>query len=267
MTESTGKSTEQIRTEWTLGSYPTLERSFMDVAADLVDAVGIRQGERVLDVACGPGAVAITAHRRGGDVTGVDITPAMLELARQRAAVLDGDVEWREGDGADLPVADGAVDVTLSSLGHMFVPDPAAAGAELVRTTRPGGRIGFTAWTPGSAIDEMVTTLVEHLPPRGDAPPPPHLWGDPDVVRDRLGDGVTDLQFERCVTAYPALSPAHFWDEMARDSGLILLALDHVDDDHRPALDEAESDALEPFFVREDNAMELEYLRVTGVVG
>lgn len=266
MTETTDKSHEQIVTEWTLGSYPSVGRSFMDVAAALVDAVGVRPGARVLDVACGTGTVAITAHRRGGDVTGVDITPAMLQRARERAAVIDADVDWREGDAANLPVDDDEFDVTLSSLGHMFVSDPTAAGTELVRPTRSGGRVGFTAWTPGSAIDEMVTTLLEYLPSRPDAPPSPHLWGNPDDVRDRLGDAVGHLQFEHAVTAYPALSPDHFWEAMKRDSGPIVVALDHVDDADRPALDEAVNDALGPFFSEADNAMELEYLLATGPV-
>ena len=266
MTEPTQKSAERIRTEWTLGTYPNLARAFMDIAAVLVDGVGVEPGERVLDVACGTGNAAVTAHRRGGDVTGVDITPAMLERAREHASVLDADVDWREADAADLPFEDDAFDVTLSCLGHMFVTDPGAAGTELVRVTRPGGRIGFTSWTLGSAIDEMVDTLVEYLPPRSDAPPSPHRWGDPDTVRERLGDSVEDLRFETHVSNYPALSPAHFWEGMAADSGAVLLALDHVDESERAALDAAMAGTLDPFYSEADNAMELEYQLVTATV-
>lgn len=127
---------EQTQQEWTLGSYPNLAAVFMPIAARLVDAAAVGPNDRVLDVACGTGNVALTASRRGADVTGVDITPAMLEEAREQAAVTGADIKWQEGDAAALPFRDDTFDVTLSCLGHMFVPDPDAAGSELVRVTR-----------------------------------------------------------------------------------------------------------------------------------
>lgn len=263
---ATQPSKEQIQKEWTIGSYPTLARTFLATAGRLVRAADVGPGDRVLDVACGTGNVALTAHRRGADVTGLDITPAMLKLAREQAAVVDADVDWHEGDAGALPFEDDAFDVTLSCLGHMFAADETAAGTELVRVTKPGGRIGYVAWTPESAVAALLGTVAEFLPSDPDPSPPPVLWADPDTVRGRFGDAVTDLRFETNVVRYPALSPAHFWASMIEDSGPIILALEAVVESDRPALEAAAVESLEPFFVADDNAIELEYRLVTATV-
>lgn len=218
----------------------------------------------MLDVACGTGNVAITAYRRGAVVTGVDITPAMLDLARERAAVIDADIDWREGDGAALPVEDDTFDVTLSCFGHMFVPDADAAATELASVTSPGGRIAFVSWTPESAITSILQTLSEFLPAREDSTPPPVLWGDPDTVRDRFGDLAEGFRFETGVVRYPALSPAHFRDSMTTDSGAIILALEAVDEAEASILREAEIESLGRYFSDAHNAVELEYRLVTA---
>lgn len=267
MTDTTTNPTEQIRTEWTLGSYPVLAQTFLPLAARLVDAADVRRDDRLLDVACGTGNAALTASRRGATVTGIDITPAMLEQAREQADVIDADVTWQEADATDLPFPADAFDVTLSCLGHMFAEDPTAAGAELLRVTRPGGTVAFTAWTPGSAIDEMLTALVATLPPRPDAPPSPHLWGDPTVVADRFDGRVSDLDFEHGTLAYPALSPAHFWHTMTVVAGPVVAALETVAEADRPGLDEAVVEAVEPFFDGQRNAVDLAHCTVTATVG
>ena len=188
----------------------------------------------------------------------------MLDMAGEQAAVIDADIEWREGDAAALQFEDDAFDVTLSCLGHMFAPDADAAATELVRVTRPGGRIAFTAWSPTSGIAAMMKTLAEHLPPQPDASPPPFLWGDSDTVRDRFGDRVEDLTFETGFVRYPALSPAHFWESMVTDSGPILLALEAIEEEDVARLREEEIESLDPYFSDADNAIELEYRLVTA---
>ena len=264
MTNPIPHSRERIHEEWTIGSYPTLARAFLAMAARLVDAA-VEPGDRVLDVACGTGNVALTAHRRSADVTAVDITPAMLGAARERAAVIDADLDWHEGDAAALPFDDDAFDVTLSCLGHMFAHDADAAASELVRVTRPGGRIAFTSWTPRSGVAAMMKVLSDHLPSPPDSPPP-FRWGDPDAVRDRFGRRVEGLRFETGTVRYPALSPAHFWESMATDSGAIILLVEDVDEAERPALRREEIETLAAHFSDADNAMELEYRLVTASV-
>jgi SAM-dependent methyltransferase len=265
MTEQSQKSNDQIREEWTIGSYPTLASEFLPLAAELVDSADVGPGDRVLDVACGTGNVALTAHRRGAEVTGVDITPAMLEMARERSATIDADVEWREGDATALPFDDDSFDVTLSCLGHMFAEDPEAAGSELLRVTEPGGRVAYISWTLEGALTAMLRALVEYLPSPPETPPPA-LWGDPDTVRDRIGDRVEDLRFETGTNRYSALSPSHFWSSLRRDSGAVQLMVDEVDEEDLPSLHEAAVEAIEPFFDDERNEMQLEYRLVTGTI-
>lgn len=249
-----------------MGSYPSVGRVFLTMAAELVDAGGVAPNDRVLDVACGTGNVALTAFRRGARVTGVDLTPAMLETARERAAVIDADVDWREGDAAALPSGDDAFDVTLSSLGHMFAHDATATASELVRVTASEGTVAFTSWTPTSGFAALMRVLSEFRPPQADPPPPPVLWGDPETVRERLGDLVEDLRFETGVVRYPALSPAHFWEGMTADSGPIIAALEDVDGGTRAAIREAVVESLDDHFSDAANAVELEYQLVTATV-
>ena len=266
MTKSTPNSKEQTQKEWSLGAYPILAHTFLPLAARVVDAAGVGPGDRVLDVACGTGNVALTAFRRGANVTGVDITPVMLDMAREQARVIDANIDWREGDAAALPFGDDAFDVTLSCLGHMFAPDAEATATELVRVTSTGGRVAFTSWTPESAIAAMMKVLSDFLPPEPDPSPPPVLWGDPDTVRDRFRERVEALRFETDVVRYPAVSPAHFWESMTTDSGPIIVALESVDERKAADLREQVIKALAPSFSDADNAVELEYRLVRATI-
>ncbi len=259
------QSNAKVREEWSGGSYPTLAKTFLPMAAELVAAASVKPPDRVLDVACGTGNVALTAYRRGANVTGVDITPAMLDMARERAAVIDADIDWQNGDAAALPLKGDTFDVTLSCLGHMFAADADAAATELVRVTKPGGRIAFTSWTPESGIAAMMTVLSEYLPPQPDTLPP-FLWGDPDTVRDRLGARVEELRFETGVVRYPIVSPTYFWESMTTDSGPIILALESVEEEALSALREEVIETLAPYFSSADNAIELEFGLVAATV-
>ena len=178
-------------------------------AASLVDFAEIHAGESVLDVACGTGVVAVTAARRGACVRGLDLSPALLEDARRNAAVIGADIEFLEGDAEALPYADASFDVVLSQFGHMFAPRPEIAIAEMLRVLKPGGRIAFSTWPPELVIGRMFALTGTYLPaPPGVAPPP--AWGEPTVVRQRLGEAVRDLRFQRDEMSIPALSPQHY---------------------------------------------------------
>lgn len=124
----------------------------------------------------------------------------------------------------------------------MTLPD--AAGSELVRVTRPGGRIAYASWTPDSGIAAMMRVLSEYVPPEPNPSPPPVLWGDPGTVRERFGNRVEDIGFETATVMYPALSPAHFWHEMTIVSGVIMLAAEAVPDANREAMYNVVSAAL-----------------------
>ncbi len=181
-------------------------------AAELVRFAGVASGEKVLDVGCGSGVVAVTAACLGARVSGLDLTPALLERARQNASMAHIEIDFTEGDAEALPYADGTFDVVLSQFGHIFAPRPEVALAEMLRVLRPGGRIAFSTWPPEHGTGQMFALLARYMPPPpagAPAPAPPILWGDPGVVRTRLGDAVTDLRFGRGVMLSQALSPGH----------------------------------------------------------
>ena len=253
-------STEHVKRVWTIGSYPDIGETFLSMAAHVVDAASVDADDRVLDVACGTGNVAITAARRGASVTGLDITPAMLEDARENATLAGvEDVHWEQGDATNTPFEADTFDVTLSCVGHMFAQPPDAAAIELLRVTKPGGRIAFTSWTPSSVVPALATVLQEYLPPDPDAPAPPYLWGDSDVVHDRLGEGVADVTFETGVVEQRSLSPAHVWEQVRTKSGMFIVALENIDEDAYPALRADMIDVIDDYFDERSNAMSMAY--------
>src|SRR5437764_1460033 len=164
-------------------------------AARLAKFAGVQSGQRVLDVACGTGVVAITAARIGANVTGLDLTPELLERARENSGVAEVDVDWREGDVEALPFQDGAFDVVLSQFGHMFAPRPEVAIREMLRVLKPSGTIAFSTWPPELLIGRSFTLVGSYMPPppTGVSPPPP--CGDANIVRSLLGTAVRDTLF------------------------------------------------------------------------
>lgn len=184
------------RAMWAKGDYATIAHDmFWDVGGRIVDRVGVRRGERVLDVACGTGNAAIPAAEAGGEVVGVDLTPELFEAGRRLAAAAGVEVEWVEGDAEALPVEDNSVDVVLSTFGCMFAPRHGLAARELARVLRSGGRIGLCSWTPESSIAELMRTMFGYLPPAAAQPPP--LWGSEDHVRGLFEGSGTKLEFDR----------------------------------------------------------------------
>ena len=191
-------------------------------AAKLVKFAEVTAGQRVLDVACGTGVVAITAARAGAKVSGLDLTPKLLERARENAAVAGVDVDFVEGDAEALPYPDASFDVVLSQYGHMFAPRPAIAVREMLRVLKPGGRVAFSTWPPEHFTGGLFALIARSMPPppAGTEPPAaPQLWGDPNVIRERLGGAVKDIKFARDTLVAPALSLAHFRTAQERTIG------------------------------------------------
>jgi len=200
-------------------------------AAHLVRFAGVRPGQTVLDVATGTGVVAITARRGGAVVTGLDLTPELLERARKHAVLADvNDITWREGDVESLPFADGSFDVVLSQFGHMFAPRPEVATHEMLRVLKSGGRLAFATWPPEHFIGKMFSLVGKYVPPPTGVAPTPE-WGDLAVIRERLGRGVRDIFFERGVMVFPALSPQHYRDTIEKTSGPLVKLVQRLQDD------------------------------------
>ena len=185
------------RATWAAGEYERIARGIRSVADHVVRAARVRAGERVLDVACGTGNTAIAARARGARVTGLDLTPELLEVARRRAQG-EGfdDIEWKAGDAEALPLPDASFDAVLSSCGLMFAPDHARVAAEVGRVTKPGGRVAIQAWTRESGVGRLFEVTARHVPPPPGAASP-FVWGDEAHVRGLLGPSFRDFRFER----------------------------------------------------------------------
>jgi len=190
MRQTTAAATPDLRAiksrqqaAWSSGDYAVIGTTLQIVGEDLCEALDLRAGSKVLDVASGNGNVALAAARRWCDVTATDYVPALLDRARQRASADHLELTFQEADAEALPFADASFDAVVSTFGVMFTPDQERAAAEMLRVCRPGGKIGLANWTPGGFIGQVFKTIGKHV-----APPPgvksPALWG----TRERLAE-------------------------------------------------------------------------------
>jgi len=197
-------------------------------AARLVRHAGIRPGARVLDAACGTGVVAVTAARVGARVSGLDLTPELLAAARDNARIAGVDIDFHDGDVEDLPFEGDTFDVVLSQYGHIFAPRPDVAVAEMLRVLKSGGTIAFSTWPPDLYVGRLFALVARYMPPAGVNMPSPALWGDPGIVRERLGARVRDIVFDSDMMLVPALSPQHSREQSERTSGQVMKLLDRL---------------------------------------
>jgi len=183
-------------------------------AASLVAFAEIPPGSRVLDVACGTGVVAITAALAGAEVSGLDLSPALIATARCNAMLCpDVSLDFVEGDAEALPYPDRHFDVVLSQFGHMFTPRPAVVLSEMLRVLKPGGTVAFSTWPPELLFGRLFEFLDELVPPLPGTVPSTQ-WGEVSVIRERLGAAVRDVEFHRDEMWIPALSVAHYRNMM-----------------------------------------------------
>jgi SAM-dependent methyltransferase len=185
------------REMWSAGDYGELSPMLAEVGELLVSRAGVGEGERVLDVACGTGTVALPAARAGAQVSALDLSPKLVAEGRERAEAEGLEIEWVEGDAEALPFDDDSFDRVLSTFGHMFAPRHRRTAKEMARVCRRGGVIGFCAWTPEGTVGDMFAISAEYAPPPPDYAMPPLLWGNPEHVREMLGSAGRDFACER----------------------------------------------------------------------
>ena len=257
---------DRQRTTWTSGDYHVIASLIHPVSERLCDAVELRAGERVLDVATGSGNTAIAAARRLCDVTGMDYVPELLERARARAAVEELHTIFEEGDAEALPVADASYDVVLSTFGSMFAPDQARAAGELLRACRPGGRVGLASWTPEGWVGEMLRIVGRHVPPPAGLRPPT-IWGTEDGLRDLLGSGVAELRSARQFFVWRFASTQQYLDLFRTYYGPVLKAFAALDPAGQEALARDLVEAVERFNRSDDGTLLVpaEYLEVVAI--
>lgn len=188
--------TARARSVWTSADFLPVARSFARGAEEFVSRLALRPGESVLDVACGTGNLAIPAARAGACVTGIDIAPNLIAQARLEARSAGCDVAFEVGDAEALPYMDGQFDTTITMFGAMFAYRAERTAAELLRVTRPGGRVAMASWTPEGLIGRMLRVHAAVVAPPAGVPSPLE-WGREDVVRARLGSRVTSVTSAR----------------------------------------------------------------------
>ncbi len=212
MTEHGAARTATAPTPWALGDYHRFAKSTIwEIGPILVEACGITDGHRVLDVAAGTGNTAIRAALRGADVVASDITPQNFPAGQAEAAAQGAILDWVEADAQDLPFDDGEFDVVTSSFGAIFAPNHQAVADEMVRVCRPGGVIGLTAFTPDGLATPFFELFGPYLPPPPPDAQPAVLWGDPDHVRGLFGDRV-ELELAKRSYVERATSPEAYRD-------------------------------------------------------
>ena len=200
---------------WSSGDYGVVGTTLQIVGEELCEALDIRSGQKVLDVAAGNGNVSLAAARRWCNVISTDYVPALLERAKERAAAERLDIEFMEADAEALPFADASFDVVVSTFGVMFTPDQDRAGGEMLRVCRRGGKIGLANWTPESFIGQLFKTLGKHIPPPAGVKSP-SLWGSEARLRELFPAQYAAIATKTKQFVFRYRSPAH-WLEVFRN--------------------------------------------------
>ena len=204
----------QQRGAWSSGDYAVVGTTLQIVGETLCEALDVRAGQRVLDVAAGNGNVALAAARRWCDVVATDYVPALLERARLRATADGLELRVQEADAEALPFADASFDVVVSTFGVMFTADHDRAAGELLRVCRPGGRIGMANWTPDGFIGQLFKVIGKHRPPAPGAKPP-SLWGTRARIAELFGSRSSSIKVAERQFTFRYRSPEH-WLEVFR---------------------------------------------------
>ncbi|UIJ70428.1 class I SAM-dependent methyltransferase [Aurantimonas sp. HBX-1] len=220
---------------WAAGDYTVVGTTLQIVGERLCEAVDLRAGERVLDVAAGNGNASLAAARRFADVTSTDYVAALLDAAGRRAAADGLALDLRVADAEELPFADAAFDVVLSTFGVMFTADHHAAARELLRVVRPGGRVGLANWTPEGFIGRLFATIGKHV-----SPPPgaksPAVWGTQGWIDQEFATRALRITVTRQTFVFRYRSPEHWLEVFRTWYGPLLKAFAALDEAGKVAL-------------------------------
>ena len=247
---------------WSAGDYAIVGTTLQIVGETLCEAVDLRSGERVLDVAAGNGNATLAAARRFAEVTSTDYVGALLERGQERAQAERLEVTFEVADAEDLPFRDASFDVVLSTFGVMFTPSHERAAAELVRVCRPGGRIALTNWTPDGFIGQLFKTIGKYVPPTPGMKSPA-MWGNRAHLDMLFGGGAAVTATAKTFT-FRYCSPDHWVEVFRTYYGPVLKAFEAIDAEARPALEADIYTLIDTFNVAEDGTLVVpsEYLEV-----
>ena len=220
---------------WSSGNYAVVGTTLQIVGEELCEALDLRAGRKVLDVAAGNGMASLAAARRWCDVTSTDYVPSLLERGRARTAAEGLAIEFKEADAEALPFADGAFDTVLSTFGVMFTPNQDQAAAELLRVCKSNGQIGLANWTPDGFIGQLFKTLGKYLPPPAGAKSP-LLWGTRGRLTEMFGSAAISIKTEPRYFNFRYRSAEHFLDVFKKYYGPMLKAFATLDETKQSGL-------------------------------
>lgn len=249
---------------WGNGPYQRITETLADIHERVIERLAPEPGDQWLDLACGTGAIAEHACGAGAKVTGLDLSPVLVETAKERAAERGLDIDYVVGDVEALPFGDASFDKVSSTVGIMFAPDHEATAREIGRVTKAGGRLVLANWTPDGGLGKMFKIMAPYQP----APPPssPFDWGKEERVRELLGDDF-DLDIEEHVSTLRMPSAEDYWELFVTSYGptktLAEAIGDRREDLHRDWIDFFETNYDEDGEI----AHTREYLLISGVRG
>ncbi|HWA21277.1 MAG TPA: class I SAM-dependent methyltransferase [Caulobacterales bacterium] len=206
---------------WEKGDFTRLAQAMRESGDALVESIGVAEGLKVLDLGCGDGTTAIPEARRGADVLGVDIAANLVAAGNRRASALGlPNCRFQEGDACDLrDLKDAQFDLVVSIFGAMFAPKPFDVAREMVRVTKPGGRIVMGNWIPNdpTLVAQILKISSAYSPPPPEGFISPMTWGVEANVIERFGaagvpkDAISFLR-DTYLFTYPG-APAQYLDE------------------------------------------------------
>jgi len=229
---------------WASGDFAVIGTTVQIVGELLAEAVDVRAGERVIDVAAGNGNATLAAARCFAEVTSTDYVPALLDKGKARADAEGLNVAFKVADAEALPFADASFDVALSTFGAMFTPDHARTAREMLRVTCDGGRIGLANWTPEGFIGQLFKVVGAYLPPPAGLKSPA-LWGTEPHIVSLFGSQAADIRYARRQFNFRYRSSAHFIQVFRQFYGPMLKAFAALDEIKRAALQRDITDLLE----------------------
>jgi ubiquinone/menaquinone biosynthesis C-methylase UbiE len=248
---------------WSSGNYAVVGTTLQIVGEELCEALDLRAGRKVLDVAAGNGMASLAAARRWCDVVSTDYVANLLETGRARALAEGLPIEFKEADAENLPFSDGSFDTVISTFGVMFTPNQDKAAAELLRVCKSGGPIGLTNWTPDGFIGQLFRTLGKYLPPPA-AAKSPALWGTRARLTEMFASGTSWIKTEPRIFNFRYRSPTHFVEVFKTFYGPVLKAFAALDTVHQTRLEKDIYDLIARMNKAEDGTMVVpsEYLEV-----
>lgn len=259
---------QKMADTWANGDFGVIAHTLMPAAEDFVNSLEIKPGEKVLDVACGSGNLAVLAAQKNADVKGIDIVDDLIRQSIERAEGNNLNIKFIVGDAEDMPYPDNEFDYVITMFGAMFCPRPDVAAKELFRVCKPGGKVAMANWTQNAFAEDFFGTVRKYAPPPPPGISPPNEWGNEEIVKQRLSSYSSDIQLthKSFEIVYP-VSPAETTEIFTRHFGPVKSIYDNMDESLRKEF----TDEITAVFTKHNisnegnNVMVGDYLEVIAI--